>query len=415
MTSDARSLSDPLDTLDGDRLLALALETMQVGHLLDRALMPHVAIATRRMEAVEETAIEEWMGASPVYTARMRRLMGISGNGVGAIFRALQLDVGFPHQYMDVGWRLVDESHGEFWLRHCGALLDVEPHGERRVVGMCHTIEDPTFDATAYATNPRARIRPVHRPPRSPADRVPHCHWTVDIDPANDPVAAAPQTEQVAALPLARIALPGAVGLAQGAAFDPGFRLGQLPRPTLVALVREFRTQCHLLSCSAELALAARLGAPAARQLVASQWIAASWVAAQRLAATLALVQGRSETLATGLLLLATLPPGFGRSAVVRREGVELSLVPESPDLLDPGQPGWIGLLARGETEGLEAAARALEPGAALASLAVEAGRVRACFTVAPSAAPAEPPAAAAFMAMSGATGFAFDLARARA
>ena len=33
---------------------------------------------------------------------------------------------------------------------------------------MCHDIEDPTFDATAVATNPRAQVRPIHRPPRTP-------------------------------------------------------------------------------------------------------------------------------------------------------------------------------------------------------------------------------------------------------
>ena len=37
---------------------------------------------------------------------------------------------------------------------------------------MCHDIEDPTFDATAIATNPRAQVRPIHRPPRHPADRA---------------------------------------------------------------------------------------------------------------------------------------------------------------------------------------------------------------------------------------------------
>ena len=145
------------------------------------------------------------MGASPVYTGRMRRLMQIEGDGVDAIIKALQLDVGFPHQYMDVGWKLIDARHAEFWLRHCGALMDVEPHGEKRVIGMCHTIEDPTFDATAFATNPRARIRPLHRPPRVPADRKPHCHWTIEIDPANEPVQAIAQTRAVAALPLARV------------------------------------------------------------------------------------------------------------------------------------------------------------------------------------------------------------------
>ncbi len=53
--------------------------------------------------------------------------------------------------------------------------------GPDYVVAMCHDIEDPTFDATAIATNPRAQVRPIHRPPRVPADRSPHCHWTVTI------------------------------------------------------------------------------------------------------------------------------------------------------------------------------------------------------------------------------------------
>ena len=85
-----------------------------------------------------------------------------------------------------------DRWHGEFHLDHCGALLDVEPMGEDYVRGMCHDIEDPTFDATAVATNPRARVRPVHRPPRTPADRAPHCRWTVVIDESHPPVTESP-------------------------------------------------------------------------------------------------------------------------------------------------------------------------------------------------------------------------------
>jgi len=60
-----------------------------------------------------------------------------------------------------VEYELVSETHGFFQLRSCGALLDVEPFGERSIKGMCHTIEDGTFDITAQAVNPKARIRPV--------------------------------------------------------------------------------------------------------------------------------------------------------------------------------------------------------------------------------------------------------------
>jgi hypothetical protein len=87
------------------------------------------------------------------------------------IFKNLQLDIGAPHQFLDFRFRLHDATKGEFFLASCGALLDVEPMGEEFVHGMCHTIEDPTFDATAGATNPRVTVRPAHRPPRVPAGR----------------------------------------------------------------------------------------------------------------------------------------------------------------------------------------------------------------------------------------------------
>src|SRR5262245_46837963 len=236
----------PLAEFPRAELLPGALETMLLGHLLDRALMPQVVLRARSVDAVEPVAIDEWMGASPVYTGRMRALMGIEGDDVGAIMKALQLDVGFPHQYMDVAYKHVDERHAEFWLLHCGALMDTEPHGEKRVIGMCHTIEDPTFDATAYATNPRARIRPIHPPPRRPADRHPHCHWTIEIDPANDPVGPAKHTNTVAALPLARVPNARAPEIAPAGAtdyrraFDPTFKLGDLSSATLAAVAREF-------------------------------------------------------------------------------------------------------------------------------------------------------------------------------
>jgi hypothetical protein len=408
------------DDLPRAVLLPVALETMHVGHLLDRALMPHVVAATKDVTAVEGVAISEWMGASPVYTARMRKLMGIAGDGVDAIMKALQLDVGFPHQYMDVGWKLQDARHGEFWLRHCGALMDVEPHGKERVIGMCHHIEDPTFDATAYATNPRARVRPIHRPPRAPADRVPHCHWTIVIDPANDPVCAATHTGTVAALPLARIENACAAesqpnGLTDYAGpFDPEFRLGRLSSATLAAVAREFQAQVHLLSCSAEITLGERLGRARARELISAQWTATSWTAGQRLARALGETAGGTGAVAGVLRRLATLPPGFHRRAEVSEDRVHLALEPMNADLLDPEHPGWVGLLARGERGGVEAAAQAAEPRARLTALSAHSGRVSMEFTVQRDATPATAPPAAAFMPLSTATSFLFDLDRAR-
>jgi len=416
-------LSDPgpaFHELTRERLLPVTLETMHVGHLLDRALMPQVAIATRDVDVVDQVAIAEWMGASPVYTGRMRRLMQIEGDGVDAIIKALQLDVGFPHQYMDVGWKLIDAQHGEFWLRHCGALMDVEPHGEKRVIGMCHTIEDPTFDATALATNPRARVRPIHRPPRMPADRKPHCHWTIEIDAANDPVQPIAHTQAVARLALARIPnaraserTPDGMTDYRGA-LDPEFRLGRLSTATLAAVAREFQLQSHLLASSAELTLRERLGAGKAREILAAQWNAVGWVAGPRLARALGVEGGGAEAIAAVLRLGATLPPGFTRAVTALGSRIRLELEPASADLLDPENPGWLGLLVRGSARGVEVLAQSVEPRARLVSIDTRDGRIAIEISVAPDAPAAAPPPEAQFMKLSTATSFVFDTSPAR-
>lgn len=410
---------DAFDELPRPELLRAALETMHVGHLLDRALMPQLFFATESFDAVDQVAIDEWMGASPVYTGRMRRLMKIEGDTVPAIVKALQLDCGFPHQYMDVGWKMIDDASCEFFLRHCGALLDVEPYGEERVRGMCHTIEDPTFDATAFATNPRARIRPLHRPPRMPADRLPHCHWTIQIDPANEPVGPAKNTLAVGGLPLARITNARAPERDAGWSdyardVEPEFKLGLLSSATLAAVAREFQIQHHLLSCSAEMALVERVGLEKARQVLLAQWGAVGWRASERLAAALGLVGGGAEAVAQVLRLHAALPPGFAREVRTSGDVVSLTLAPQSAELLDPAHPGWLGLAARGEGAGIEAAAQGADPRARLESVAVRDGAIEAEISVRPGADAAPMPKAAQFMKASTATTFRFDTSAAR-
>jgi hypothetical protein len=169
------------EDLSKEALVRLVREFALIAQLLDRSIFAAVAMRYGT-DAVNELAIEEWKGASPIYTERIRKIMKIEGDDVPAIFKHLQLDPGFAQHYMDVRYEVVDENKGYFELASCGALLDVEPFGERMVRGMCHTIEDGTFDETAQAVNPKARIRPVHRPPRVPAGRVPMCRWEVVID-----------------------------------------------------------------------------------------------------------------------------------------------------------------------------------------------------------------------------------------
>jgi hypothetical protein len=384
-----------IERLPRDQLLAVAHEYMLVAMLANQATLPQTIAAGGSLDDLNQVAIDLWMGASPTYTRRMRRLMGIEGDDVPAIMKALQLDVGFVHQYMDVHYQVSDPLHGEFWLAHCGALLNVEPHGEERVVGMCHTIEDPTFDATAYATNPRARIRPIHRPPRVPADREPHCHWTIIIDPGNEPVGPARLSQQIAQLPLASLSIePRPAGDGYQGAFDAKFRLSDCSDATLAAVAREFSVQNHLLMASAEVALAERFGVDRARVLMAEAWLATAWVGSVRLRDVL----GDEVDLATVLALHPAIPPGFTRTIEVRDDHVHCVLVPESPALLDRDQPGWIGALARGETAGIQGVVQAIDARARVQAVHNEDGRVEISVHADPNAEPAPEPAVVAFM-----------------
>ncbi len=181
------------EDLSKEALVRLVREYALIVHLLDRSMCAAIGMKYGQ-EVVEELAIEEWRGASPIYGDRLRAIMGIEGDTVEDIFKVLQLDPGFPQHYMDVRYEVVDDHHGYFELRSCGALLDVEPWGERAITGMCHTIEDATFDPTAQAVNPKAHVRHVHRPPRVPADREPHCRWEITIDEANETLDEPPIT-----------------------------------------------------------------------------------------------------------------------------------------------------------------------------------------------------------------------------
>jgi len=89
-----------LDHLDRERLATLVPEYLLAGHLIDRASMPHVIGAFGR-DVMRDIAIEEWMGASPVYTKRMQRRSGSRATRSETIFKGMQIDVGAPPQFMD--------------------------------------------------------------------------------------------------------------------------------------------------------------------------------------------------------------------------------------------------------------------------------------------------------------------------
>ena len=283
-----------LSRLSRRALAALGREWLLHGHLQDRVGMPLVH-AGRSREEMQTVAIEEWMAASPVYSRRMQRALRFGNGDVPTILKNIQLDIGAPHHFMDFRCRVEDAEHGEFWLAHCGALMDVEPMGEEYVHGMCHDIEDPTFDATAVATNPRAQVRPLHRPPRTPADREPHCHWTIEIVADAEPVLAHANVAIVEAAKVAGIGVRMPDGDAEpggwadySGEFDPDFELEDLSHSALVVTLQEIAIQSHLLFRAFLLAVSQHYGDDEAAAINPQVFTGLAGLTAQRLRAALA-------------------------------------------------------------------------------------------------------------------------------
>ena len=94
-------------------LVRLGYENLLIGHMLDRCGQPLVGME-QGTEGFVRSGIEEWMGASPVYSKRMQRMMKFEGDDVGTVFKNLQLEVGSPQQFMDFQFRLDSPEYGEF-------------------------------------------------------------------------------------------------------------------------------------------------------------------------------------------------------------------------------------------------------------------------------------------------------------
>ena len=342
-------------------LAILVPELLLIGQLIDRSGMAWCIQSFGRSEMLQ-IAIEEWAGASPLYTQRMQKALRYEGDDIITIFKGLQFDIGAPPQFMDFRYTVHDRWHGEFHLDHCGALLDVEPMGPDYVQGMCHDIEDPTFDATAVATNPRAQVRPIHRPPRAPSDRTPHCAWTVIIDESYPEAKSIPALDIVARTKAATWELApidldddGNADYSGPLLSDIDFRA--FSHSALVRIADEVCLQMHLLNLSFGIAVRARAGdnAELATSICTKQLTGIAGVAAERIRRALKLpadVDGLTEVLRLHPLLN---PAGY---VIADIDGGRLQVHPAPAH--DDG--AWISLCSPASAEPLQAIATAVDP-----------------------------------------------------
>lgn len=360
------------EALTRDELAVVVPELLLIGQLIDRSGMAWCISAFGR-EEMAQIAIEEWAAASPIYTCRMQQALGyapdVPGTGdVVTIFKGLQLDIGAPPQFMDFRYTVHDPWHGEFRLDHCGALMDVEPMGEDYVRSMCHDIEDPTFDATAVASNPKAQVRPIHRPPRTESQRAdpqrPHCAWTVIIDESY------PEAEGIPALAVNARSRAATLELApidpddQGAADYTGPLVSDVDfaafsKSALVRIADEVCLQMHLLDRGFALAVAER--AETDEEVVSirrKQLVGLAGIASERLVRALR-PDATADPVAAAMRVLAA-HPLLNPAAYVDASAAGAKIVVRPGPAHEDG--AWISLCGPRWIAALQAAVRGVEP-----------------------------------------------------
>jgi hypothetical protein len=300
-------------------------------------------------------------------------------------------------------------------------LLDVEPFGAERVKLMCHDIEDPTFDATAAATHPCMKMRPIHRPPRNPADRAPHCRWSVFIGDESEPYEQHPNLELVRASKLASIpvelpetdAEPGGWGDYSGP-FDPGFQLEDLSHRALVIVNQEFAVQSHLLARAFMLCASQRRDDATALELGREQWTGIAALTAHRLRALLRIEADDIEAVAKVFQLHPCFQPRSYTGFDVALTGPQTARIEfaDAPAFAEGDRHSWFATLAAAPHPALDAIAGAVNPRAVCRPVAAGAARLAWEVVIDPAAPPRPDPPELALAKLSRGAAFRFERRR---
>jgi hypothetical protein len=360
-----------LSKLSRTALALLGREYMLFQHLGDRTAVP---ILGRRFggRATTQVVVDWWIGASPVYNRRVRKLLKIDGDGVTATFKGLQTDVGFPHLFQAVKYHIEDEKHGSFWLTFCGVYehIAAASGGNPKPVKMlCHDMEDTTFLATVRAVNPKADCLPVFRPPWAAGHTGPACKWAVTIDDTRE---AVPPSEVYRILSRSKAAQfeyaapteRGADGISDySGPFLPDLVLEDFSQPALVSLCKEFSMDAHLLNRSTMLCVRQQWGAEVMREVARLQWASAAPIYTTRIRRALDIRGNDMGAILKTLQVDPSFPPEYvkrGYKLVDDKHGYfwieDCALLTDDPDR------GWLTLIPEVDAPGFDAVIAAVNP-----------------------------------------------------
>jgi hypothetical protein len=211
------------------------------------------------------------------------------------------------------------------------------------------------------ATNPRAQVRPIHRPPRVPAGRHPHCAWTVIIDESHPEAQSIPALDIVCQTRAATWELDPIDRSEEGHADYSGPLLsdldfGAFSHSALVRMADEVCLQMHLLYLSFAIAVRKRAADDAEAVAVDTRGlIGLAGLAAERIHRAFGLPGG-----AAGVLQVLELHPLLNPAGYVVAETADRRLVVHRSPAHDDA--AWISLCSPESMQPLQAIATAVDP-----------------------------------------------------
>jgi hypothetical protein len=211
------------------------------------------------------------------------------------------------------------------------------------------------------ATNARAQMRPIHRPPRVPSDRHPHCAWTVVIDESHPAATSIPALDIVRQTRAATWELGPIERSGEGRPDYSGPLLsdldfGAFSHSALVRMADEVCLQMHLLYVSFAIAVRARAATEAEAVSVGTRGlIGLAGLAAERIHRALRL-PGSID----GTLRVLELHPLLNPAGYVAAETAGNRLTVRRSPAHDDG--AWISLCSPESVQPLQAIATAVDP-----------------------------------------------------
>jgi hypothetical protein len=215
------------------------------------------------------------------------------------------------------------------------------------------------------------KMRPIHRPPRVPATRYPHCRWKVFIDGDAVPVDPHPNLARNAATRLANVPLVLPAGNAEpggwedySGPFDPGFQLEDLSHRALLVVAQEAAVQTHLLVRAYLTIVAQSFGDDEALGLGRRQWTGSAALAALRMRKALGSEGDGIDAIAKVFQLHPHFHPRSYADFRVELRGSESARISlhDGPALREGDAYSWFAGLGRAAHPALDAIAGVLNP-----------------------------------------------------